>query len=94
MEISERILHTESMINSTKNCIDLFLHAGQIDLAKQFEKNLHDLEKILEHERKLELTEAQVSGRKEWWHHPGMYFLIYAGGLITVECVKLLFAHL
>jgi len=82
------------MAKSAKVSIDVLLRKGQIDLAKQVEKNLHDLEKILEHERKLELTEARVSGRKEWWHHPGIYALVYIGGMITIETFKFILGNL
>jgi len=94
MDISESIKQTEYAIQLSKNLIHILEECGNIDLAKEEREKIKDLETSLEHERQIQLAEAQTSGRKEWYHYSWKYFLFYVGGIATIKLLEFMFEKL
>ena len=88
MDIGESIKNTEYQIHLNKQIISMLEKTGLTDLADESKEQIKVLEKTLEHERKVQLAEAQTSGRKEWYHHPGIYALVYIGGIVTIKILE------
>ena len=89
MDIAELIAWKEKRILLTKREMGALKDVPQIpeiiELIQELQEEIQDLENSIQADRQIQLTEAQVSGRKEWWHHPIIYFLVYVGGMITVK---------
>ena len=94
MKIEQSIKQTEYIVSLTKEMIPLLEKCGLMDLANENREKIKDLEKSLEHERKVQLAEAQKSGRKEWYHHPGIYFLVYFGGMGSLKILEFILEKL
>lgn len=94
MNTEERILHIEHLIYLNKNMIPVLEQVGQIEIANEAKETIKELEESLKHERKVQLAEALTSGRKEWWHHPVIYFLVYVGGIITIKIFEFILSKI
>ena len=88
MNTEERIAHNEFLIYLNKEMIPMLEECGQSDLANEAREKIKDLEKSLEHERNVQLAETLTSGRREWWHNPLVYALIYIGGMATIKILE------
>lgn len=59
---------------------------------KQIEEDIIELKESIKHERKVQELEVMNSGRKEWWHNPIIYAIIYIGGIATAKVFDLIIA--
>lgn len=94
MDTADRIKDKEGFIHFLKDLRTACYDCGQIELGKETEEKIKDIEKSLEHDRKVQLEEAKVSGRKEWYHNALLYSLIFIGGAIFIEIVKFVLSKL
>ena len=96
MKIEDRIGNKEYRIGLLRDMIKTMERMPGFDkkYIQGYRDEVTDLEKSIEHDREVQKLEAQTSGRKEWWHHPGIYFVVYVGGLATIEFVKFIIANL
>ena len=88
MNTEERIAHDEFLIYLNKEMIPILEECGQLDLANEAREKIKDLERSLEHDQKVQLAETLTSGRKEWWHNPWIYALVYVGGMATIKILE------
>jgi|GEM_PF-6367179 len=94
MQIEEIILQEEKLITLKKNLMHLLEQYGQLDLANNEREEIKDLEKSLEHNRKIQMVETSKSGRKEWWHNPTKYLTVYLIGAITPIIIEFLLSKI
>jgi len=94
MDTAGRIKDKEYLMNMYKDLRTISYDCGQIELGKETEDRIKDLENSIEHDRKVQLEEAKVSGRKEWYHDFWKYVLLFIVGAVFIEIVKVLLSKI
>ena len=95
IDITELIVWKEKRLQLTKKLLRLLKsYPCNTEHISELEEEIKDLEKSIEEDRKIQLAEVKISGRREWWHHPVLYFVIYFGGIITVKVAEFILSKL
>lgn len=93
--MTEMIAWKEKRLQLTKRIIRILKsYPCSAEHISELEEEVKDLEKSIQEDRKIQLAEVKVSGRREWWHRPVMYFIIYFGGIITVKIAEFILSKL
>ena len=89
MSTEKRIKDKEIELSATNDLLNLFDANGITGSARQLiENKLTEIEKSLEHDRKIQELETRKSGREMSWGDVAKYVVAFSLGAIFIEIVK------
>ena len=92
MTIEDRIARKEQALYSARMYKGMLKDAGFIDMVEETKEDIRELKKSIEDDRKVQLAEAQTSGRKKWTEDIWKYILIILiTSILSAFSTKLIF---